>query len=456
MSLNRLLFQEAKNRPRPEPKRDSPYEELLARVRWAAETFDPVVDLRVLVTRRDTGSPFTLRYVMATVAEPDTLAPPPKLDYSCLKFRHEVTSVDEFLARLDRAHLQNSEQDRRSSEREFDQFSCDDIAVVPAGVGGWCDFSTAGRSRFAQLPAWTWYAQMNSDTVPVPLVSAASGAPLVEGVAQLIEQWGALQSFRDGDDRLRSFNVVVLDHRGHFETNHDLRVEVGGCQADSLMVKARAWGWGRIEFGEWPGSEPRDLSVMFPDAFSVSLALVAPPDEIVDWVTIGIAKETSEEEIRQLIRRGETTTVEFKEWIKPKDKKFKDLEKAVCAMANGTEPGRVVLGVNDDGEVVWSDAVGAFGPKLKRGENDIDPTPRRREAVEAYGRWVRDELRKYLEPEPDIDFEVAAIDDEFVVQILVSPARRLVRTRSDDIWIRRGASTRKPTDDELRGKLMSR
>jgi hypothetical protein len=146
-------------------------------------------------------------------------------------------------------------------------------------------------------------------------------------------------------------------------------------------------------------------------------------------------------ETMDTIRRGETDTVEFKEFIRLEDKKkTADIVKAVISLAN-TAGGTLFIGVTDDAEIVGVDR-NAPNDRQKASTFESD-----------YFTGIRKLLQEKLNRIPTIEYRSEKIGDKtvFVVRIHEGAAKPYFNVQTNECFIRRGASDVRPDpDSELR------
>jgi hypothetical protein len=151
-------------------------------------------------------------------------------------------------------------------------------------------------------------------------------------------------------------------------------------------------------------------------------------------------------ELMNMIRRGETDSVEFKEFIRLDDrKKAADIVKAVIAFAN-TTGGTILIGVSDDAEIFGVDMHIPHDAK-KAKTFDVD-----------YFRGIRELLKQKLNRIPAIETSTERVGDKTILAIRVSEgsAKPYVNVQTKEIFIRRGGSDVRPDpDSELRSMFAS-
>ena len=162
-----------------------------------------------------------------------------------------------------------------------------------------------------------------------------------------------------------------------------------------------------------------------------SVALVGSPTgetlhvksfrEAAAWREPGVVLETSEQEIEQMLLIGESEALEFREMLQKKS--YLRLAKTAVAFAN-TKGGTIVIGVDDDHQVVGCET---------KGLRDT----------------VTNVLRSYCDPSPSIETEVVQYQDKalFVMRVLESKDQ-VHMLKDHGPFIRANATNRAPTSHE--------
>lgn len=139
-------------------------------------------------------------------------------------------------------------------------------------------------------------------------------------------------------------------------------------------------------------------------------------------------REQAEKELGQ----GEGERVEYKPFIEAKSTKERELIQTVVAFSN-TFGGRVYVGVEDDGTVQGESELRKIG---KASEEQALAS-----MVKHIGKVIRDRIK----PVPDFDVDPVAVFDSPIVVVNVRPGEDAPYSTSDnDVFIRKGASNRKP------------
>ncbi len=143
---------------------------------------------------------------------------------------------------------------------------------------------------------------------------------------------------------------------------------------------------------------------------------------------------------------GEGEEVEFKEWIPPTGEqgKYRQLLDTVSAFANGGG-GRIYVGVDDRGSIQGLD-----GPLRKQYVKTEGPEVERWRDV--YARRLKQNVAEGIAPEirPVLEWIDAA--GRSVLRITVPSGTRTPHevTETREIYVRRGATSRRPTPVEMR------
>ena len=150
---------------------------------------------------------------------------------------------------------------------------------------------------------------------------------------------------------------------------------------------------------------------------------------------VTFAAQEPQEEIRELIDRGEGKTIEFKHELKPNDKKWL---KTIVAFANGNG-GSLIIGVNDeDGAIVGIDA------NLHK-HNGLVPK---------FTDEVTVAISDAIEPVPECEFISTVIEGKkvLVVNVLEGIGKCYATYQNKEVpvyYIRRGATTRLADNNEV-------
>jgi ATP-dependent DNA helicase RecG len=131
------------------------------------------------------------------------------------------------------------------------------------------------------------------------------------------------------------------------------------------------------------------------------------------------ADHTAADEVRQLVKQAEGSSLEFKTRFNSQA-----VASVVCALANG-EGGRIIIGVEDDNHIV-----GVADAEAVRGK-------------------VLNLLRTQLAPAPNATASLVTLGTHQVVLIEVAPGRDRPYIFNNTIYVRKGALTRKAGRGEI-------
>jgi hypothetical protein len=156
-----------------------------------------------------------------------------------------------------------------------------------------------------------------------------------------------------------------------------------------------------------------------------------------------------EQEMMKIIHRGESQSLEFKEWLPITGDKPKrwELHRAVVAFAN-TKGGTILIGVNDNGEIVGIDH------NLQTMASSLEKDDR----LNSYQSEIRKLLNREITPTVEFSFETMGLGSQSVLAIHITEGKekpyRLIK--DDEIFIRVGSNNMRPTPDELKQLLCSK
>lgn len=191
------------------------------------------------------------------------------------------------------------------------------------------------------------------------------------------------------------------------------------------------------------------------------MALVQANDELVDWQVWDVYPvadpAANKSELRDLIAKGENELVEFKPWVTFGDSKFGEIVDTVIAMANGEEPGVILIGVDDYGQpAAWKDMKDYEAAARTGGNKFSDQLSMRKAAAECYAVKLLDRLRERVSPLPPIERTVLEYDDGVVLRLQVSLGSIMtMRDGLSHVLVRRGSSNL-PASRDVLDKLVHR
>lgn len=288
----------------------------------------------------------------------------------------------------------------------------------------------------------------------------AFGAPPNAHAGQALEAWTG------GSRDSGSCDIYVEDPRGRIEavelTNDGhlsvrLAGDVGGPQR--VELQAAFLNSRRLQIGAATTQHlDQTIEIIVPPAAdSVRLFLVAQDDELlaeddVDLPARGGAKPERVEQAVDDIRRGEGEYVELKPWIEDDSPKKKiEIVRSLVALANGRDVGRLYIGVDDEGVPQGLSAIRKAHPAWAHGT----PEEVRVRTIEFYRSWLRKLMDQRIRNSPGLDATLVEVADEPVLSVQVTPVTHGVcaTLEHSDVWVRRGASVRRPDEERLRELL---
>jgi hypothetical protein len=182
---------------------------------------------------------------------------------------------------------------------------------------------------------------------------------------------------------------------------------------------------------------PSSLSVFITDEKGEILDKFAEEEAWTTRERVIFAGAKYSETVMNLIRRGETDTIEFKEFVRLDDqRKAAELVKAIISFAN-TRGGTIFIGVTDDADIVGVEA-------------QIPHDKRKAATFEAdYFAGVRRLLKQKLNRIPPIETRSERIGDKtiFVVQVAEGAAKPYANIQTRETFIRRGGNDVRPDPD---------
>jgi len=424
-----------------------------------------IASIRVVAIARESG-PWSLLYGEVVVAPEAT--PGPHLELGRMTAVSECLRVPDFATRL---------RDTFASGR----FPCGSVEVDVAQVFQQWSFARYASDRnFSRWPC----------VVAEGVRSAGSGwggpfAAVSDGRAlffrdgfDVIAHVTSFPVFRyDSDSRVWTMSVIIEDHRARLvqveRQGEQLGVHVEGHSLDGLVLAGRLGNGtdSSISFSVPIESEVRLELPMGPVA--INMGIVARESEILDYRSghlpapppvVPDIKQPLElalvDRVEVLLVTGENAQCEYKPWVEParSSPKLREIVKTAIAMANG-DGGSIIIGVADDGSVNGLDGK-ILGPFVRpqadeqaepSGES-LDRSTRQLESVRAYGRKLRDEVQQIVEPSLELDLEAVMLDAGSILLVEVrsgtNPPYMIADSR--EVYVRRNATNRRPTREELR------
>lgn len=263
--------------------------------------------------------------------------------------------------------------------------------------------------------------------------------PYSNSSKELVRSYIGMQTFHgSSDSRAGKLVIEFIDQRGClFLESNQLRFE----------SDEPAYMTGEIIYTDSIESISSEnnaaVDVELKEAKSCDIFLVNQQNEVLDFITsshyefsISMGESKNKNQLLNLIQGGENEYVEFKQFINvEKGIKRKDIDKTVCAFSNNVG-GTLFIGVSDDVRVTGIEC-GDFG---KTYQNDI----------EVYVKAIKKYLAETLRISNCFNIFHSLICEEKVVVVEVFKAERCNQIEADNaIYIRKGASSRQATSDEM-------
>lgn len=316
------------------------------------------------------------------------------------------------------------------------------------------------------LPCWESHSSLNASSDGLPLISSAPSSPFFWSTLDLINAFGGFPNgLTNNDHRVRSFNVVVVDQRGHLNEvvwdGEKLSAKIDSKIFEQLIVKERCDRSGYLY--SWTHQASPEIvlgSTHLTPPYILQIALVTTDDDVVDLQVWDVYPTGSTSELRKILDSGENDLIEFKPWVAlAGDKKFHEIERTVVAMANGTAMGTLLIGVDDLGRPQWSkeyleEHVNKAQHEIKRLSNSPEsessaPLRKRILGVERYAKHLLKIVNERISPNPVVVSTAMEISGDVVLRLQIEPSNLLVEGSNHERLIRRGASNREMSRAEL-------
>jgi hypothetical protein len=368
------------------------------------------------------------------------------LDYGSVQLRTEAFACDQL-------------QDRLTSMNSTGKFSMRDCELLFDLKNNWTrETFFPSFSEYSEWPGHLFQiGTSQSSNVGLQALVARGLTPYFH-VKDAIQDWVGV-SVADSDARFRQFLLFVprfdarldalefskgvLEIRSSFRV-HNLHLAVLANDGQTTTRSAKPL-------------QKRQRITLMPNPTNLRVFIVNDKSETLDsfaedehWSTrhrVIFAGSNYSTQLMQMIRGGETDSVEFKEFIRLDDKrKAADIIKAVISFAN-TAGGTILIGVTDDAEIA--------------GVDSQVPHDKRKAATFAadYFRSVREVLKQKLNRIPPVEMHTEQIGDKtiFVIRVAEGSAKPYVNVQTKETFLRRGASDVRPDPDtELRDMLGGR
>lgn len=419
-----------------------------------------------LVAARLHDEAWALQYGEVVISPEPTLGP--ELDLGSMVVVSESLSVTDFIARFENASKTGT-------------FTCGQVAVAVSKIfEGWGTHRLPSDNPYCRWPCIV--AEGTRDTRvgwEGPFITTIADKALCFGnVFEVVEHITTFPGLPRVEHVLSTMWVVIEDHRARMtavERDGDTLI----ARADGLSVDGRVLATrirdssGNVTHSSFPlqaevrqqlPSGPSDVLLMIvgdgnDDVLDMRNGHVPapPPAEHLEAFSL---EQPLVDIVKQLLLDGETAQCEYKTWFTPTrgNPKLREVAKTVIAMANGNG-GTVIVGVEDDGTLSGFDGK-TLGPFIKRVNEEVsksadgpsDSSSSQHEAVFFYGRQLRDELQQVVEPSVSLSAEVVDLDDGVVLLLKVAAGNDppYMIAESKEIRVRRNATNRPPTREELR------
>lgn len=180
------------------------------------------------------------------------------------------------------------------------------------------------------------------------------------------------------------------------------------------------------------------------EAQRLTVVLVSTSDEVLDVLHIDReAREPTQAEQLELVERvkadlaaGEGEQIELKPWVRPRDHKESEIVKTIVAFGN-TRGGRLYIGAKPTGIPEGRSALHKALPT----KNGTAPD----EVEQAAREWLREVLQERLRRPPPVEDRVVHVHGEPILCVVVERGSETpYATIENDIFIRKGASNRRP------------
>lgn len=279
-----------------------------------------------------------------------------------------------------------------------------------------------------------------------PDAIARTGLPpfdsLLQAVAVMIHDTPRLHA-RYANRHLQFIHAVVPDFRGRVSnaswTSNSLVVNCEGDPVDSLAQLQVVYSTDRGQRNLFEDAQSECKFDCVPvDCEEIEICLIAG-DTVLSQIQLTSrsrkypqSPEPAEgsSNILEIVAGGERETVEFKPFVRGASEKSNEIVKTVVAFAN-TAGGKLLFGVRDDGSFE-----GELGARKALGTDD----PSR-----VFETWVVKLVSDSVRPVPEIRIASHRVGDAPIVVLeVISAPGQLYQDHSNNIWIRRGATNRRP------------
>lgn len=268
----------------------------------------------------------------------------------------------------------------------------------------------------------------------------AYGLPFFKSAEQLINELTSLPEYYVTNNSDRGELIIdVTDKRGKINIKDGKLSCEGYCTAGIV-------GYFTIDGNKQSviSSSGESIDWSTEQIQQYELFLVTENNEVIDFqsenaINVGILKGANldkyVQEVEKAIDSGEGEVVEFKSDIDLKNlgSKVIDLEKTVCALSNH-KGGKLILGVNDDGEVK-----GLTSRLQKQYKNEVN----------GYIADIQKRLTETLTSNDCFEIKALEVRGHAIVIVEISKSKDCNAFSADNtVYIRRGASSRKASPSE--------
>jgi hypothetical protein len=155
---------------------------------------------------------------------------------------------------------------------------------------------------------------------------------------------------------------------------------------------------------------------------------------------------SEEERTKTDLISGESSQIEFKPFVEPKDPKEAELIKTVVAFSN-TDGGRLYVGVDDSG---LPQGTGELKKATKRTDDNVE------QHLKVLVDRLEQLLRNSVKPPPRYEIKVHDRDGRPVVVVMVQKGDQPpYATLQNEYFVRHGSSSMRPDPSELRRLMQS-
>jgi hypothetical protein len=325
-------------------------------------------------------------------------------------------------------------------------------------------------------PCWRtsiYYATSTPDPPPPrgPFFDSATKR-FAETAADASVNWLQDEVYRQGSTPSSALRVVVVDPRARITAirrgGDTVDVVVHGSRPDmqlDMVIQAVGYRGYRepaisVPVKSTDGVRAGTISLDRPIQQFRAL-LFGPDGQVYDEINesvshpsvrayelFGIGATQEDSDLTYVLDTGESEASECKDWMPTdvSDGKAMELLQTVCAFANGNG-GSIYIGVTDDLEVKGTDRnLKVWRPRDKR------PGQRIEDLRSEYTKALRARIAEGISPSVPVEIEwISHAGGEYVCRVKVIGSGRIIHyvIATNDVYVRRGASSRKARPDEL-------